>query len=113
MAARAVVQLTSDCKGNDGRDSLRGREGADVYKGGRGRDTLQTLDGFATRSSRAATAATTYSVRTSSIRGAGTASTRTTRTFPSLNSEDFGLAGKGTGNLRCRSAVSLSRAWKN
>jgi hypothetical protein len=32
-------------KGNDGRDSLRGRESADVYKGGRGRDNLQTLDG--------------------------------------------------------------------
>ena len=27
-------------------DSLRGRDGADTYKGGRGRDTLQTLDGI-------------------------------------------------------------------
>ena len=43
-------------KGNDGRDSLRGRRAPTSTRADAGRDTLQTLDGNATRSSPAAMA---------------------------------------------------------
>jgi Ca2+-binding RTX toxin-like protein len=66
-----------------------GGRGVDVIMGGLGNDILKGNDGR------------------DSLRGHDTL-----QTLDGI-SDDFGLAGKRTGNLRFRSAVSLSRAWKN